>query len=146
MITYFVWRGCQWVRVSTTRTIWAALPHVRSASLVACGSVLGVLPPLPAHMPAIGPVAPPHSAEVQAPPVVFLPSPLPARERSAGFGNVWLGGACCFAPAVVQVSDDNEREGGDDHPAHVPEPSSIVLLLTYGLFCLGLGSLVRRFG
>jgi hypothetical protein len=61
MITYYIRVGCQWVKVTTSRAVWAKLPHVVGnigckASPLALAALLGT--PLPANPPPRHPVAP----------------------------------------------------------------------------------------
>ncbi len=129
-MTFFQWINCQWVRVTASRAYWASLPHIRHASVLGCVSALGMLPPLPAHVPVVAPVAP-GSGDYN-PPAIYVPGPL--RPTAALPGP--------FQPAVyvtpgwravpIDYRDDSEDV---PPPAKVPEPAPLTL------FCLGLASL-----
>ncbi len=76
MITYFIRVGCQWVKVTTSRAIWARLPHVVGqigckATPLALAALLGT--PAPANLPPVlrRPIAPPPVGAL--PPAGALP-------------------------------------------------------------------------
>jgi hypothetical protein len=128
-----MWINCQWVRVTATRKFWASLPHVRRASLVGCASVMGVLPPLPTHVPTVPPAAPGQGD--YNPPAVFIPGPekVAAKEWSGGDGP--LQPAFYVTPGwrsvPIDYRDDSEY---CPPPAKVPEPAPV--------WVVGLGLLV----
>lgn len=76
MISYFIWTHCRWVYVTTTRAIWAALPHVSKTAIV-CGAIGSVTPATPVANGRSHGVIPPRVV-AELPPAAYL-APEPVR-------------------------------------------------------------------
>lgn len=111
MITYWQWIHCHWVKVTTTRAIWAGLRHI-VGPMVACGSV-AASGPLPAY-----PYLPFQALQVEAPASEAIWYPYPGTssfEAIAAFGvPIEVGGMQVGARSPLVRT--------------VPEPTSLALL------------------
>ncbi len=94
LISYWMWTHCRWVWVTTSRALWAALPHVSKTAIV-CGAIGSVTPATPVSNGRAHGVIPPRVV-AELPPAAYLrPAPVtvpePAGLSLLGVGLVALG-------------------------------------------------------
>jgi hypothetical protein len=111
MITYWRWIHCHWVKVTTTRAVWAGLRHI-VGPMLACSVVASA--PLPAY-----PYLPFEAPQAQAPAPEAIWYPYPGTspfEAIAAFGM----------PVEVGALQVGAGSPLAQHP--VPEPASLLLM------------------
>jgi hypothetical protein len=94
MISYWAFVKCRWVWVTTSRAIWAALPHVSKTAIV-CGAIGSMTPATPVSNGRAHGVIPPAVVRELPPGAYLRPEPVrvpePAGLMVLGVGLVALG-------------------------------------------------------